>query len=42
MKRSSELRAQAWSALSGKWGMAVVAHTGVYGNMWCYKLNSVC
>lgn len=25
MKRSSELRAQAWSALSGKWGMAVVA-----------------
>jgi uncharacterized membrane protein len=25
MKRSSELRAQAWGALSGKWGMAVVA-----------------
>lgn len=25
MKRSSELRAQAWSALSGKWGMVVVA-----------------
>ena len=25
MKRSLELRAQAWSALSGKWGMAVVA-----------------
>ena len=25
MKRSSELRAQAWRALSGKWGMAVVA-----------------
>lgn len=25
MKRSSELRVQAWSALSGKWGMAVVA-----------------
>lgn len=30
MKTSSELRAQAWGALSGKWGMAVVA-TLVYG-----------
>ena len=25
MKTSSELRAQAWGVLSGKWGMAVVA-----------------
>lgn len=30
MKTSSELRAQAWGVLSGKWGMAVVA-TLVYG-----------
>ena len=30
MKKSSELRAQAWGVLSGKWGMAVVA-TLVYG-----------
>ena len=30
MKSSSELRAQAWGVLSGKWGMAVVA-TLVYG-----------
>ena len=30
MKTSSDLRAQAWGVLSGKWGMAVVA-TLVYG-----------
>ena len=30
MKTSSEVRAQAWGVLSGKWGMAVVA-TLVYG-----------